>query len=208
MGGVTISAKAQGSTITTSVYTDAQGAYYFPPLPAGKYKVWAQALAFELAKGEVELAGARRHDLTLAPMTDVERQVRQLPGELLMAALPEETEADARIKRIFRNNCTGCHAPSYVLQFRFDEDGWNKIIDMMKVVPNSGIYPANPKPNAIIDFHQKELAAYLTRARGPGELAQAHAASAAVRRGRTRGVDALRSSHGPRGRNRNPLSDQ
>ena len=169
MGGVTVSAKAQGSTITTSVYTDERGAYYFPPLPAGKYRVWAQALAFELARGEVDLAGARRHDLTLAPMTDVERQVRQLPGELLMAALPEDTEADARIKRIFRNNCTGCHAPSYVLQFRFDEDGWNKIIDMMKVVPNSGIYPANPKPNAIIDFHQKELAAYLTRARGPGE---------------------------------------
>ena len=102
-------------------------------------------------------------------MTDFERQVRQLPGEMLMAALPEETPADANIKRIFRNNCTGCHAPSYVLQFRFDEDGWNKIIDMMKVVPNSGVYPANPKANAIIDFHQKDLAAYLARARGPGE---------------------------------------
>jgi len=102
-------------------------------------------------------------------MTDPERQVRQLPGEILMAALPEETQADANIKRIFRNNCTGCHSPSYVLQFRFDEDGWNKIIDLMKVVPNSGVYPANPKPNALIDFHQKDLAAYLARARGPGE---------------------------------------
>jgi streptogramin lyase len=39
----------------------------------------------------------------------------------------------------------------------------------MKVVPNTGVYPANPKPNAILDFHQKELAAYLARARGPGE---------------------------------------
>jgi streptogramin lyase len=36
-------------------------------------------------------------------------------------------------------------------------------------VPNTGVLPANPKPNAIIDFHQKELAAYLARARGPGE---------------------------------------
>jgi len=56
-----------------------------------------------------------------------------------------------------------------VLQFRFDEDGWNKIIDLMKVVPNNGVYPANPKPNAIIEFNQKQLAAYLARARGPGE---------------------------------------
>src|SRR6202030_929907 len=43
------------------------------------------------------------------------------------------------------------------------------IIDLMKVVPNTGVYPANPKPNAILDFHQKELAAYLARARGPEE---------------------------------------
>jgi streptogramin lyase len=169
LGGVTVSAKAKGSTITTSVYTDEQGNYYFPPLPAGKYSIWAQALAFERSNGEVDLTVARRADLELAPMTDRERQIRQMPGEMLMAALPEATDDDARIKRIFRNNCTGCHTSSYVLQFRFDEDGWNKIIDMMKVVPNSGVYPANPKPNAIIDFHQKQLAAYLARARGPGE---------------------------------------
>ena len=56
-----------------------------------------------------------------------------------------------------------------MLQFRFDEDGWNKIIDLMKVVPNTGVYPANPKANAIIEFNQKQLAAYLARARGPGE---------------------------------------
>jgi virginiamycin B lyase len=169
LAGVTVSAKAHGTTITTSVYTDEQGNYYFPVLPAGKYSVWAQTLAFELSKGEVDLTAAKRADLTLAPMSDFERQVRQLPGEMLMAALPEATDDDARNKRAFRNLCTGCHTPSYVLQFRFDEDGWNKIIDMMKVVPNSGVYPANPKPNALIDFHQKQLAAYLARARGPGE---------------------------------------
>src|SRR5262245_40220732 len=75
LGGVTVSAKAHGSTITTSVYSDEQGGYYFPPLPAGKYTAWAQALAFELAKGEVDLTAARRADLTLKAMTDVERQV-------------------------------------------------------------------------------------------------------------------------------------
>jgi hypothetical protein len=34
--GVTVSAKLEGSTITTSVYTDTAGDYFFPPLPAGK----------------------------------------------------------------------------------------------------------------------------------------------------------------------------
>jgi hypothetical protein len=87
LGGVTVSAKAQGTTITTSVYTDDKGDYYFPPLPAGKYNVWAQALAFETAKGEVDLTAARRADLTLEPMTDAERRVRQLRAPEVAAEL-------------------------------------------------------------------------------------------------------------------------
>jgi hypothetical protein len=55
MDGVTVSAKAEGSTITTSVFTDETGGYYFPPLPEGKYRVWAQALSFETAKNTIEL---------------------------------------------------------------------------------------------------------------------------------------------------------
>ncbi len=68
--GVTVSAKMEGSTITTSVYTDTAGAYVFPPLPAGKYRVWAQALGFERSNGAVDLSSARRHDFTLQEITD------------------------------------------------------------------------------------------------------------------------------------------
>ena len=139
--GVTVSAKREGATITTSVYTDTTGNYYFPPLPAGKYNVWAQALGFETAKSSVTLDAKRRHNLALSPMTDAEQRYRQLPSELMVAALPEATPEDAFMKKIFTNNCTACHTPSYVLQFRFDEAGWNKIIDLMKVVPNNGVHP-------------------------------------------------------------------
>ncbi len=168
--GVTVSAKLDGSTITTSVYTDAAGAYVFPPLPAGRYRVWAQALGFEAGKGSVDLSAARRADFTLQEMTDAERRFRQLPGEMMVAALPEASADDARMKKIFMNNCTGCHSTSYALQFRFDEAGWSKIIDLMKVVPVTGVYPGpNAKSNQIMERHQKELSAYLSRARGPGE---------------------------------------
>jgi streptogramin lyase len=177
--GVTVSAKREGSTITTSVYTDAAGNYVFPPLPSGKYGVWAQALGFEMSKAAVDLSAARRQNLTLQDMTDPERRFRQLPGEMMVAALPEATEDDARTKKIFMNNCTGCHSTSYVLQFRFDEAGWSKIIDLMKVVPVTGVYPGpNAKPNQILQRHQKELAAYLARARGPGESSMKVAARA------------------------------
>jgi streptogramin lyase/mono/diheme cytochrome c family protein len=170
LGGVTVSAKQDGSTITTSVYTDETGSYYFPPLPAGKYQVWAQALSFETSKASVDLSAAAHQDMVIKPITDPEQQVRQLPSELLVAALPEDTEDDARIKKVFTNQCTGCHTPGYPLQFKFDEAGWNKIINLMKVIPGTGIYPGpGAKANAIIDYNQKQLAAYLARARGPGE---------------------------------------
>ena len=167
--GVTVSAKRDGSPITTSVYTDATGNYYFPPLPDGQYSVWANALGFEFAKSSVTLDAKRRQNFALAPMMDAEARYRQLPGELMVAGLPEATPEDAFMKKIFTNNCTACHTPSYVLQFRFDEAGWNKIIDLMKMVPNNGVYPGpQAKPNALIDRVQKQLAAYLARARGPG----------------------------------------
>jgi len=170
IGGVTVSAKAEGSLTTTSVYTDEAGDYVFPPLPAGKYKVWAQALSFETAKSDVDLSAARRQSFTLSPIQDFNRQVRQLPGDIIYAALPEETAQDARMKTLVKNNCTGCHTLSYVMQHRFDEDGWNKIIELMKNVNVSGVNVAHErKVNGILDRHQKELAAYLARARGPGE---------------------------------------
>src|SRR6516165_1594028 len=130
--GVQVSAKKDGSTITTSVYTDQNGDYFFPPLADGKYRVWAQALGFQTATGAVDLTATRHQDLKLAAITD----------------------AEAR----------------YPLQFKFDEAGWNKIINLMKVVPGSGVYPgANAKVSQIIEFNRKDLAAYLARARGPGE---------------------------------------
>src|SRR5260221_5155847 len=89
---------------------------------------------------------------------------------MMVAALPEASAEDARAKKIFMNNCTGCTSTSYALQFRFDEAGWSKIIDLMKVVPVTGVYPGpNAKQSQIMDQQQKELAACLARAHGPVE---------------------------------------
>ena len=171
LGGVTVSAKADGQTITTTVFTDESGQYYFPPLPAATYRVWAQALGFEAARTQVDLAAARQQDLALKPIADVERRIRQLPGDLMLAGLPEESADDLRMKRLVRNNCTGCHTASYILQHRFDEAGWNAIIELMKRVNVYGVVQQDRPVNGILELHQKELAAYLARARGPGESA-------------------------------------
>src|ERR1700724_1327507 len=94
MGGVTVSAKMEGQTITTSVFTDEEGNYYFPALDAGKYQVWAQADTFETARAAVELAATRHQDFSMKPMKDFERQ---LTGDQLLGALPEDTPEDRRL---------------------------------------------------------------------------------------------------------------
>jgi streptogramin lyase len=169
LAGVTVSAKPVGGTITTTVFTDEAGDYYFPPLPDGKYRVWAQAISFATAKAEVDLTAPRKQTFALDPLKDF---VKQLPGYAALNALPDESEQDKRMNRLVRNICTGCHTPSYVLQHRFDEAGWNAIIELMK---NANVYGTfmggERKPSGILDYHQKELAAYLARARGPGESA-------------------------------------
>jgi hypothetical protein len=165
LDGVTVSAKMVGGTITTSVYTDADGNYYFPAMPGGQYKVWAQALGFERADANVDLSANKRQNIALKTITDPETRWRQLPGELVMTALPEENAEDVHMKQIFNNNCNGCHVPSYPLQFKFDAQGWSRVIDLMKVI--GGGLPQDRPANQIMQMNQKRLSEYLAKVRGP-----------------------------------------
>src|SRR5580704_17519863 len=121
MGGITGSAKPDGGTITTTVFTDTDGNFFFPALPNGSYRVWAQALSYQTAKGAVDLSANRKEDFTLTAMSDPESTFKQLPGNLMLDALPQRTPAEGRMKRIVRTVCTGCHTASFPLQHRFDE---------------------------------------------------------------------------------------
>jgi streptogramin lyase len=166
LGGATVSARLDGSNIVTSVFADESGNYYFPPLATGKYKVWAQAITFDTGRGDVDLSAAKRQDFALKPLKDF---VRQLPGDMILAALPDATPQDATMKTIVQNNCTACHTPSYILQHKFDEAGWNAIINLMKHANVYGIYQGPDHTSPVLEHNQKQLAAYLARARGPGE---------------------------------------
>src|SRR5258708_17287043 len=97
--GVQVSAKKEGSTITTSVYTDLNGEYFFPAMADGKYRVWAQALGFENSKGEGELTAAKHQDFKLAAITDPDQKLKQMPSGMLAPALADQTEPDPQVKR-------------------------------------------------------------------------------------------------------------
>ena len=168
MEGVTVSAKGEGQTITTSLFTDEQGTYYFPPLPRGKYKVWAQAQGYEAGRSEVDLsADVRQQNFVLKRTKDF---AKQLDGDRWIAALPEDTPEHRKMKDVFYDDCTGCHIASYPLQNRFDENGWTAIINLMsRVTGPEGFYGGDDMaPWPFLDYYKKELAAYLAEMRGPG----------------------------------------
>ena len=75
--GVVVSARAVDQTFTTSVYTDEEGAYFFPELQSGQYRAWAQAKGYETARAKLTLdsAGHTRQEFTLETLEDFEIQL-------------------------------------------------------------------------------------------------------------------------------------
>lgn len=167
LGGMVVTAAAEGKTMKTSVFTDEQGQYFFPPLAAGSYEVWAQAVGFATSRANVELSGrATRHDFSMVTLEDFSIQ---LSGAEWLASLPDETPQDARMKEVFRTNCAGCHAASWVLQSRFDRDGWFKMITNMERVGirGGGEQAVDSAPQPWLRFYRAELADYLAKVAGP-----------------------------------------
>src|ERR1700731_4830900 len=135
LNGATVSARLDGSTITTSVFTDEQGNYYFPAMDAGKYHVWAQVETFQAGKADVELNATRHQDFALAPLKNY---AKQLSSDELFASMPESTQDEKRLKHTFKTSCTSCHQPEYIFQNRFDEDGWTAIMNLMMHISVTG----------------------------------------------------------------------
>lgn len=165
LAGVTISARETQKTFTTTVFTDERGTYSFPPLDDGQYKVWAQAVGFEAGHGEVHLESGKGaiQNFKLKATDDF---TTQLSGSEMVEALPSDTPEDRRMKEIFAHNCVACHTPSFVLQNRFDEKGWQAILTAMQRAQSTGNWLTRPLP--IIRHFDQDLVAYLAKVSGPG----------------------------------------
>jgi virginiamycin B lyase len=177
MEGVVVSARASGKSFTTSVFTDGQGNYAFPSLDAGQYRLWAQAVSFEAARSEFALTGTgASRNLTMVPIKDKSRIVKQMSGVEFLRSLPQSTAADRRMVHAYKNNCTGCHTASHALGNRWDARGWGVLVDLMTVFPSTGepVPAMRPTPDRMgspmIAAYRDELAEYLGRARGATEL--------------------------------------
>jgi streptogramin lyase len=162
LAGVMVSSRADGGNVTTSVLTDAGGEYVFPPLDAGRHRIWAQATGYQTAKATVDIdrGGQARHAFALRTLDDI---TPQLTGSEWLAALPEATKEQRRMKAIFRTNCTACHGPTHALQNRFDENGWRAQILFMERMTGTG----NINRHTTVVHYREELVRYLTSLRGP-----------------------------------------
>ena len=106
MEGVTVSARQVGKTFTTSVFTDAQGEYYFPRLESGPYKVWAQASGYDAMIWEnlTLRPGVNRQNVALKTLPNLAIE-QMLHGDEWLASLPAATDEDKKMKEVLRLNC-------------------------------------------------------------------------------------------------------
>lgn len=132
--GVPVSARLQGSRVTTSVWTNEAGEYSFAPLPAGRYQLWAQAVGFQFTRVEltVAAAGKAQQNITLPTYTESWKQLSDVEW---FASLPDNTPEDrgvkARMKRVLLTNCGSCHNNGYVFAKRFTRPEWEMIVTHM-----------------------------------------------------------------------------
>src|SRR5262249_35220452 len=158
LDGVTVSAKLEGSTITTSVYTDAAGNYYFPPLKAGKYSVWAQALGFETTKTSVDLAARRRHNLVLPTMTDPARRMphRPPPGAMVHRGLPRAASHGRSNQEVIPNHRHGLPSAGLNPEVPLGRRRMERVHHPEEIVGKHGPLPGTTaKPNEILERNQQ-----------------------------------------------------
>jgi virginiamycin B lyase len=107
MEGVLVSAKKQGSNITVTVVSNAQGRYQFPAtkLEPGRHSIAVRAVGYDL-QGPTEVAiSADRPataDLTLQKTKNLAAQLTNAEWLESMPGAPDQ--------KLFLQNCTSCHS--------------------------------------------------------------------------------------------------
>ena len=142
MEGVVVSAKNEGSTITTTVVTDEQGRYSFPAarMEAGKYTISIRAIGYKLEglkTVEVPTGSTATADLKLGKVKSL---VPQLSNAEWLLSLP-----GADKQKAFLTMCVGCHTLQRVLTSNHDAAEFQQVfLRMARYSPGST--PTNPQP--------------------------------------------------------------
>src|SRR3989454_12776046 len=130
MEGVVVSAKRDGSTISISVVTDAQGRFAFPAarLEPGHYSLKARAAGYELD-------GAKAADVAAGSVAGADiklKKVKNLSAHLTNAEWLMSMPGTDEQKR-FLLNCNGCHTLERIMKSTYDADGFLEVFQRMSL---------------------------------------------------------------------------
>src|SRR5499427_8705821 len=128
MEGVVVSAKKDGSSVTVSVMSDAQGHYSFPAdrLAAGKYTLKIRAVGYDLAGPATANVADEQTATVDLKLHKTHSLAAQMSNAEWMASLPGTED-----QRAFLLNCVGCHTLERIVRSSHDANEWTQVITRM-----------------------------------------------------------------------------
>ncbi|TMA86759.1 MAG: hypothetical protein E6J74_31130 [Deltaproteobacteria bacterium] len=129
MGGVLVSAKRDGSTVTTTVVSDAQGRYSFPSskLEPGRYSLRIRAVGYELENSQPADVTAEKTtelDLKLRKAQDLAAQLSN--GEWLLSMPGTDEQKQGFL------SCVGCHTVERIARSRYSAEEFVPLLKRMR----------------------------------------------------------------------------
>jgi virginiamycin B lyase len=145
MEGVVVTARKDGSIVSTSVATDGKGQYAFPEnrLEPGRYTITIRAVGYDLpAATSANVAPERtsKLDLKLDKTHDL---ASQLSNAEWMMSMPGSEEQKAMLL-----DCMGCHTLERIVRSHHDVNEWMQTISRMK---GYGAVSQPIKPQVMLD---------------------------------------------------------
>jgi streptogramin lyase len=164
MEGVLISARLDGSTITTTVVSDESGRYAFPAgrLRPGRYTLTVRAVGYEIgepAAAHVKADASATANLTLRKTGNL---AAQLTDAEWLASIPGTEDQKKQLL-----GCTNCHTLERTLRSKHDARQFMEVLERMAGYANQS-FPLHPQrrvasPNLVRRFGAgtDDLARYL-----------------------------------------------
>jgi virginiamycin B lyase len=145
MEGVVVTAHKDGSIVSISVTTDAQGRYVFPEnrLEPGHYSIVIRAVGYDLsapASGDVVGETTAKVDLKLNKAKNLSNQ---LSNAEWMMSIPGSDD-----QKLTLLDCVSCHTLERVVRSTHDADEWTHVISRMK---GYGAVSQPIKPQPMLD---------------------------------------------------------
>ncbi len=141
MEGVLVSAKKNGTNITITVVSDAQGRYRFPreKIDAGQYAIRIRAAGYDLdgrVTADVAPQQATALDLKLRKTQDLAAQLTN--GEWIASMTGTQAQKSALL------GCVSCHTLERIVRSKYDTEGFMTTVQRMSTYANQST-PLRPQ---------------------------------------------------------------